>query len=58
MPAGTAAQFVVMRALGAVVGGTLGLLSMYIAFGANGSSYHHSTTKVGEGTSSTHALGR
>lgn len=47
MRAGTAFQFVVMRLLGAVVGGTLGLLAMYITYGANGSSYMASTTKAG-----------
>ncbi|GAB4816536.1 hypothetical protein N2152v2_003582 [Parachlorella kessleri] len=42
---GTAFQFVVMRILGAMVGGLLGLLAMYITYGANGSSYAGSTTK-------------
>lgn len=36
-----------MRVLGAVVGGLLGLLAMYITYGANGGSYAGSATKVG-----------
>lgn len=35
-----------MRVLGALLGGGLGLLCMYVAFGTNGSSYADSATKV------------
>jgi hypothetical protein len=44
--AGTASQFVLMRAAGAVVGGLAGLVCMYITYAANGSSYEQSTTKA------------
>lgn len=44
--AGTASQFVLMRAAGAVVGGTLGLLCAYITLAANGGSYGASPTKA------------
>lgn len=45
-PAGTASQFVVMRVVGAVVGGLLGLICMYVTYGANGGTYSASLTKV------------
>lgn len=43
--AGTASQFVLMRAAGAVVGGAAGLLCGYLTWWANGSSYRPSATK-------------
>eukprot|EP00887_Chlorella_sp_A99_P008175 scaffold12.g8175.t1 len=43
---GAAAQFVLMRAAGAVVGGLCGLVAMYTAYAANGGSYDESLTKA------------
>lgn len=43
--AGTASQFVIMRAVGAVVGGLCGLVCMYVTYWINGSSYERSATK-------------
>lgn len=43
--AGTASQFVLMRAAGAVAGGLAGLACMYLTLAANGGSYANTATK-------------